>query len=134
MSAADVEWTKQIEALAERFIRSVQRGDIEQVESIYAEDAVIWHNYDQVEQTRDQNVRTMKWFTSRLAGMSYEDIRLSVLPDGWVQQHVLRGTAPNGTAIAVHAMLRVWVRDGRITRLDEYLDPAQAAPLSAPAS
>lgn len=134
MSAADDEWTKQIEALAERFIRSVQRGDIEQVESIYAEDAVIWHNYDQVEQTRDQNVRTMKWFTSRLAGMSYEDIRLSVLPDGWVQQHVLRGTAPNGTAIAVHAMLRVWVRDGRITRLDEYLDPAQAAPLSAPAS
>lgn len=134
MSATNDGWDAQIDELAERFIRSVQRGDIDEVSSIYAADAVIWHNYDQIEQTREQNIKTMRWFTTRLAGMSYEDIRRNVLPDGWVQQHVLRGTAPNGTKVEVHAMLRVWVRDGRIVRLDEYLDPAQAAPLSAPAS
>ena len=52
-----------------------------------------------------------------------------VLDDGFVQQHVLRGTAPGG-ALEVPAMMRVWVRDGRIGRIEEYLDTAQAAVLS----
>jgi ketosteroid isomerase-like protein len=46
-----------------------------------------------------------------------------------VQQHVLRGTAPDGTPLEVPAMMRVTVADGRITRLEEYLDTAQVAAL-----
>ena len=55
-----------------------------------------------------------------------------VLDDGFVQQHVLTGIAPSGARLDVPAMMRVWVEDGCVTRIDEYLDPADLAPLLKP--
>ncbi len=119
-----------VDALADRFFAAVERGDIDAVDGIYTADARVWHNYDDVAQDRDANMRVLRWFTGRLAGMRYEDVRRVVLDDGFVQQHVLRGTAPDGTRLEVHAMMRVWCDGSQISRIDEYLDPAQAAALS----
>jgi ketosteroid isomerase-like protein len=49
------------------------------------------------------------------------------------QQHVLRGTnRASGEPVALHACVVVQVGDdGRITRLDEYIDSAEAAIFSA---
>jgi uncharacterized protein len=84
--------------------------------------------------TAAENVRQMRWFVSRLSGMRYDVICRTAFPGGLIQQHVLRGIAPNGDAVEVHAMLRIEVVGGRIVRLEEYLDPAQAASLRLPAS
>lgn len=119
-----------IAALADRFFATVAAGDIAAVAAMYAPGARIWHNFDDVAQTPEANLRQLRWFTSRLAGARYDDIRRIVVDDGFVQQHVLRGTAPDGSDVAVHAMMRVWCDGSVITRLDEYLDPAQAAALS----
>jgi uncharacterized protein len=43
---------------------------------------------------------------------------------------VLRGTAPDGTKMEVHAILRIYLDGDRITRVEEYLDTAQTAPLT----
>jgi ketosteroid isomerase-like protein len=43
-----------------------------------------------------------------------------------VQQHVLTGKRKTGEAFSMPACLVVQVKDGRISRLEEYLDPAQA--------
>lgn len=53
------------------------------------------------------------------------------MASGYIQQHVLRGTAPNGVEVAIPACLVVQLRDGLIARLDEYLDSAAVAPLIA---
>ena len=50
-------------------------------------------------------------------------------PSGYVQQHVLHATAPDGSKVESPACLVVEVREGRIRRLDEYLDSAAIAPL-----
>ncbi len=42
----------------------------------------------------------------------------------------LRGTAPDGTTIAMPACLIVTIRDGRIARIHEYLDPSAVTALS----
>ena len=55
-----------------------------------------------------------------------------ILDDGFVQQHVLRGTTDSGAALEVPAMLRVFVADGHVTRIEEYLDTAQVAELRGP--
>ena len=52
-----------------------------------------------------------------------------MLPDGFLQQHILRGTAPDGTALEVPAILRIYCTDGTIRRIEEYLDTAQVASL-----
>jgi ketosteroid isomerase-like protein len=59
----------------------------------------------------------------------YRLLRREILPDGWVQQHVVEGTLPNGVEVSMHACCLVTMRDGRISRIEEYLDPAQAAPI-----
>ena len=71
----------------------------------------------------------LAWVTKNIAGLRYEEIRRHVTPAGFVQQHVLRGTAPNGKPLEVPACILCSVKDGRITRLDEYLDSAQIAVL-----
>jgi len=60
----------------------------------------------------------------------YDEIRRVITPDGYIQQHVLRGTAPDGTAVEVPAVLRVYCDGERISRIEEYLDTAQTAALT----
>jgi ketosteroid isomerase-like protein len=43
---------------------------------------------------------------------------------------VLRGTAPDGTAVAMPACVVAAVADGKVVRIDEYLDPGALAALS----
>jgi len=117
--------------LAERLMNAITAGDIDAVRDIYAPDAVIWHNNDCVEQTVEQNLAVLRWVVKHVAGLRYDDIRRHRTESGFVQQHVLRGTAPNGAPLEISACLICTVADGRITRLEEYLDSAQIAPLLA---
>ena len=36
--------------IAERFFRAIEAGNVEAIRAIYAPDAVIWHNNDNLEQ------------------------------------------------------------------------------------
>jgi ketosteroid isomerase-like protein len=122
----DVHERKMLE-LCGRFFAAVSAGDLATVRAIYAPDAVIWHNNDDTEQTVDENLRVLRWATSRITGFRYEDVRRTATATGFMEQHTLRGTAPNGEELRVPACIVCTVRDGRITRLDEYFDSTQIA-------
>jgi uncharacterized protein len=115
--------------LAERFLTGVQAGDPEAVRACYAPDAKIWHNTDNFEQSVDQNMRTLRWFARTLPDRRYRVLRREALKDGFLQQHVLEATLPDGTAWEMPACVVVTARDGLIVRLEEYLDSAHAAVL-----
>ena len=116
-------------AVADRFFAAIQKRDLDGVRAIYAPDAVIWHNNDGASQSVAQNLVVLEWVVKNISGLRYEDVRRAPTPNGFVQQHVLRGTAPSGAAVEVAACIVCTVADGRITRLDEYLDSAAIAPL-----
>jgi uncharacterized protein len=44
---------------ADRLFRAVEAGDVEALRSIYASDAVIWHNTDGKTESREQNLETL---------------------------------------------------------------------------
>jgi ketosteroid isomerase-like protein len=115
--------------VADRFFAAIERADIDSVRAIYAPDARIWHNHDGVVQDVAANLRVLAWVTRNVAELRYEEVRRAATPDGFVQQHVLRGRAPNGKPVEVAACIVCRVENGRITRLDEYLDSAQIAVL-----
>jgi ketosteroid isomerase-like protein len=121
----------EIEQLADRFLEAITRGDVGEVASIYADDVLIWHNFDQLEQGREQNIATLAALCERLVAMRYEDVRRVVLDDGFIQQHVLRGTTRKDVAVEIPAMMRVWCANGQVVRIEEYLDRSQAAPVFA---
>ena len=118
--------------LAERLFAAITAGDADAVRDIYAPDAVIWHNNDGLEQSADDNLRVLRWVITNIDGLRYENVRRQRTESGFMQQHVLRGTAPNGHPLNIPACIVCTVRDGRITRLEEYLDSAHIAPLLQP--
>ncbi len=111
--------------VAERLFAAITRADIAGVRDVYAPNCVIWHNHDSAEQNVETNLKVLGWVTKNVKDLRYEEIRRQETPTGFVQQHVLRGIAPSGTAVAIPACIVCRVENGRITRLDEYIDSAQ---------
>lgn len=111
--------------LAERFFRAVEQGDIAAVRAIYAPNAVIWHNHDGREQTPEENLRVLGWIAKNLTNRHYRVLRRVDIPGGFMQQHVLEALTAGGP-FQMPACIVCQVENGRITRLEEYLDSAQA--------
>lgn len=118
-----------ITALSDRFLAALERGDPNEVKAFYTDDARIWHNFDDVAQTVDENLKLLAWMSRKLPKRQYRLVRREVLANGWFQQHVLEAVLPDGTDFRMLACCIVTVRDGLIEKLEEYLDPAQANPL-----
>jgi ketosteroid isomerase-like protein len=120
----------EVHDIANRLIAAISTADIEGVRAAYAPDAMIWHNFDEREQTVAENLETLADLHRRATGLEYTEIRRFPAPGGFVQQHVLVGQAKGGP-LRMPAMIRFWVEGGRITRLEEYLDTRQAMVLYA---
>lgn len=122
---------QEIENFAQAFVGAVQAGDGELMRSFYTPDAKIWHNTDNVEQTIDDNIKVLNWFVRTLPDRKYTVLRREPLSDGFVQQHILSATLPDGTAWSMDACVIVKMAEGKIVRLDEYMDSAAGAKLRA---
>ncbi|HEY8173274.1 MAG TPA: nuclear transport factor 2 family protein [Dehalococcoidia bacterium] len=118
--------------LAERFFAAVTAGDLEAVRAMYAPDAVVWHNYDRASQSVDENLRVLGALPSLVENFRYDDVRRQATLDGFIEQHVVRGTTPGGDELDIPACIVCTVVGGRITRLDEYFDSSHIAPLLRP--
>jgi uncharacterized protein len=119
------------EELVVRFFTALEAGDIETLRAIYAPDALIWHNDDLIEQSVEDNLKVLQGLHRAVSGLHYDVIRRAPAADGVLQQHVLRGSLPDGTAVELHAAMYLQVRDGRITRIEEYLDSGKRASIRA---
>ena len=106
--------------VAERFFAALQQADVEGAAAMFADGAVVWHNWDQIEQTPAEALAPV----TALAPLqpAFELVRRYVVSDGCVQQHVIRFTAPNGTPVVIPAIQRICIDGGKITRIDEYMD------------
>ena len=121
-----------IRTLATRFFDAIEAGDIETVAATYAAHAVIWHNTDEAETSRDDNLAVLRGFIRGIPERRYAERRLVVFEGGFLQQHVLKAVRADGVAVSLPACIVCKVENGAITRLDEYFDAARVAAFSAP--
>lgn len=110
--------------IAVRFFDAIERGDADAVAACYAEDVVIWHNTDGEAQGKAENLKVLSGLIRYYPERRYADRRLTAYPGGFVQQHVLKARRADGAERSLPACVICEVRDGRITRLDEYFDSA----------
>lgn len=122
MTALSIE---EMNRIGDRLVAAIQAGDTAAVREIYAPDATIWHNFDEREQAPDENLLTLVDMHRRASNIRYTEIQRFASPGGFVQQHVLLADAKFGP-LRMPAIIRFWVEEGRITRLEEYLDTRQA--------
>ena len=92
---------------------------------------MIWHNDDLIEQPVEDNLKVLRGLHRAVSGLRYDIVRRVPASDGVLQQHVLRGALPDGTLVDLHAAMYLQVRDGHVTRIEEYLDSAKRSSIRA---
>jgi ketosteroid isomerase-like protein len=112
--------------LAQGLRKALEDLDAEALGALYADDAKIWHNFDGVEQTPEQNVKNFNWMKRKLKDFKVVDIRQDILDDGFLHYHLITGTEP---PVSGPCLLRAWCADGKITRIEEFTDSAAYGPL-----
>lgn len=116
-------------ALAAKYAKASRTNDADALRALCSEGALTWHNFDELEVTTDQTVRTVAWLHRTVADLAWVDVALKATSDGWVSQTILTGTAPGG-ALRAHSCVVVTLdADGKVARTDEYLDPSQTGVL-----
>ena len=116
--------------VAEAFFKAIETQDIEALGRLYADDMLLWHNYDvpldrSTGEDKAGSLRVLTGLPVVLDDYTYDVQQRERTETGFVQQHILRGTMKNGTPFALPACVICVVENGQITRLDEYFDPAK---------
>lgn len=109
--------------LLDTYFAALEEGDIDKVLSCYADDAQIWHNFDQVTMTPEQNGASLvRDFFAVFSTREYLEVRRYLLPTGAVQQHVLKLVRHDGKSISWPGCIVFELIGDKIKRLEEYVD------------
>jgi ketosteroid isomerase-like protein len=120
-----------MDALASRLFEAVERADIAAVEQIYAPDVEYWVNFMDQTQGRDTILEMTRLFSQKVKNLHYEIESREFFPGGFVQRCRITGELASGEMLAVPLCLVIYVKDGRITRLYEYINAASFMPVFA---
>jgi uncharacterized protein len=117
---------------ADGFFDAIEAGDIDTLDALLADDFEVHANFLDAPNDRGTTLAVLRWLHSNVEDLRYDVVQRDGLPSGYVQQHVLRGTAPDGSKLCVPACMIVTVRDDHIARIAEYLDSAHVRALTGP--
>ena len=106
--------------IARELLAAIVAGDRAAADQLYAEDLVVWHNYDGLDRNKAESLDLIEFLGRNYAGVQASDVRCDYLIDGYVQRTTYRVLDHAGVSSTFETMMRVWVRDGRITRVEEY--------------
>ena len=117
----------EIRELCERFFDAYENKRADILDELYSDDCIIWHNVFGKDTTREDNIAGMRVDKGQRR-RTYNDRVINVFHDGFVIQYSLNGVMHDG-----HVGPALWicivgkVRDGKITRIDEYMDTSKFA-------
>lgn len=126
------ESSTEAEAVADALFEAIENGDFAATEALYAPDISVWHNFSRAVQDKATNLEVLR--QSRKAyEMSYSIKDRIVDGDRIIQQHILTTRLPDGQTFILPAAIFITVRNGLITRIEEYLDSGQVNAMRAAA-
>lgn len=122
MSMTDAE----IRTLCNRFFDAYQDGRVTELkEQILSDDCMIWTNVFGLK-PRDENLSMLPESQKRQRRRVYNDRRINTFDGGFVVQYTLNITEHSGRRSALSVAVVGLCSQGRITRIDEYIDPSKS--------
>ncbi len=116
--------------VADVLFAAIERGDEPRLDELFADDIAVWRAGAERDDDKARALKVLRWFIRVTAERSYEVLDRRLFPGGFVQQHILHATGTNGGLIALRVCIVINVNaDNLITRIDEYFDPADLAPI-----
>jgi hypothetical protein len=103
---------------------ALESGSPTEAITMLAPGAVLWHNDDKLEMDAAEGIARVKGLHDLVDEVRVEVLQGEPLSGGWFQRILLRGTVrSSGQQLAAHNCAVIGLRDGKITRIDEYVDP-----------
>ena len=116
-------------SIARAMFDAFQAGDTDAARAILADDFTGSQNGGPA-MSRDVLLGFSGAVKAAVPDFRYEEIDCAATPDGFVEEHTVRGTLPDGEAINLRLCVVGTVESGKVTSLREYLDSAGAAGLA----
>lgn len=116
--------------VADQLFEAITNSDIAKVKQLFGDDVLVWHSGDTEDNAKERAAQIIDWFINATTDRRYEILDRRFFDGGFVQQHVLHANGRNGRSIRMRICIVVKVGvHGLVTRIDEYFDPADMAPL-----
>lgn len=108
--------------LCHRFLDAVEQRDLRTVAELYAPDLQFWINLTGAESSREQNLQALAEGNALHRRRSYDDRTIHTFATGFVVRYSVNVVDHRGRRASLPACIVALCHDGRITRIDEYLD------------
>jgi ketosteroid isomerase-like protein len=112
--------------ILDRFFGSMQPCDTATLRDCLTEDAIVWHSFDRVMMRPEDVVKSWEGMATSFTERGVTDVRRQQTATGYVQQHLFVVRGKDGARKAWPVCIVVLISDGRIARLDEYIDLSAA--------
>jgi ketosteroid isomerase-like protein len=127
MSAVATMTDGEIRELCTTFFDAYQDRRVDILDRVLADDCIIWHNVFGRETTKADNLSKFHDSYQGQRRRTYDDRTINTFDDGFVIQYSLNGVMHNGHRGSLWICIVARVRDGLITRIDEYMDSSKFA-------
>ena len=111
--------------LCNRFFDAYQDHRIEEVADVISDDFVGWLAPFQKEMGREEWLAATPEGWERQRSRIYNDRKIDTFDSGWVARYTLNITEHSGRKSSLQVCIVAQCRDGKITRMDEYIDPSK---------
>jgi len=117
----------EIRELCNTFFDAYQDKRVDILDRVLADDCIIWHNVFGRDTTKQDNLSKYHDSYRGQRRRTYDDRIIDVFHDGFVIRYQLGGVMENGHRGSLWICIVGRVADGRITRIDEYMDSSKFA-------
>jgi len=117
----------EIRDLCNRFFDAYENRRVDLLAELYADDCVVCHNVFRREQSRKENLAALPAGYAMQRRRTYDDRIIQTFDGGFVIQYTLHGVQHDGHRGALSICIVGLCRDGKITRIDEYMDSGKFA-------
>jgi ketosteroid isomerase-like protein len=116
--------------VADRLFEAIETSDIAVIQQLWNDDIAVWKTGEPGDRDKDRALRVIAWFINTTKERRYQILDRELFDGGFVQQHILHATGRSGESISMRVCIVIKLgANGLISRIDEYFDPAELAPL-----
>jgi ketosteroid isomerase-like protein len=120
--------------VADQLFDAIEQSDTDRLRHLWNDDIIVWRLGGGPARDKERALRVMDWFINATTKRRYEILDRQLFDGGFVQQHILHANGRNGRSIAMRVCMVIKLgANGLISRIDEYFDPEELAPLLAEA-
>ena len=125
MSKAKMPTREQLDRIADDMMGATEACDLARLDEIWSPDLRLWYNTTLETLSKEQAFGAISRLSADIEGLRFINAHRLYGDDGFVEQHDVTGRI-DGKEFHVRTCIIVTVSDGRVSRIDEWWDSAQA--------